>query len=55
MNTGPKTPFVLCATKIDLRDDAEIKKKLAAQYGSKPISFEEVSCLYVCLLLFDIR
>lgn len=40
----PQTPFVLVATKVDLRDDAATLDKLA-QRGESVISFEEGEAL----------
>ncbi len=39
-NFDPKVPFVLCGTKKDLLDNAELLKKLEER-GEKPIASEE--------------
>lgn len=47
----PNTPFVLCGTKIDLRDDPATVAKLEAE-GEKPISFKIVCILFLLLYNF---
>lgn len=41
---APTTPFVLLATKIDLRDDPDTIKHLQAQ-GTSPITYEQGQAL----------
>jgi GTPase SAR1 family protein len=61
----PNTPFVLVGTKIDLRNDAQEKEKLAKK-KERPISYEEglsvskkiraakyVECKYSFFLFLD--